>query len=159
MNLPQILIQTAVTFVAATFGAIFGAFLTRWTERFKHVQELRSAAYVDFTRGFAKVANAQNVWRENERSAAEEFEGNIIVTDAKARICVYGSKPVLHALCVFSKQGSQTHTPEGMRAYTELCTLMRREAVRGRVAFEDVTTVLFGNSEASAKSKNLPPKP
>jgi hypothetical protein len=45
MTLQQLLLQTAVTFVAAGLGAIFGAFLTRRTERFKHLQELRSAAY------------------------------------------------------------------------------------------------------------------
>jgi hypothetical protein len=56
MTLQQLLIQTAVTFVAAGLGAIFGAFLTRRTERFKHLQELRSAAYADFLRGVATAA-------------------------------------------------------------------------------------------------------
>ena len=49
MEITRFLIQTAVTFVAAglgaILGAILGAFLTRRTERFKHLQELRSAAY------------------------------------------------------------------------------------------------------------------
>lgn len=39
MSFTQLLIQTAATFVAAGLGAIFGAFLTRRTERFKHLQE------------------------------------------------------------------------------------------------------------------------
>ena len=44
MTFTQLIIQTAVTFVAASIGAIFGAFLIRRTERFRHLQELRTAA-------------------------------------------------------------------------------------------------------------------
>ena len=56
MSFTQLIIQTAVTFVAASVGATFGAFLTRRTEKFKHLQELRSAAYADFVRSIASAA-------------------------------------------------------------------------------------------------------
>lgn len=143
VNLKQFLIQTGVTFVAAGLGAIFGAFLTRQTERFKHLQELRSAAYVDFLRGFGKVANAQRDTVKEERSFLEEREGSVIVADAKARIGVYGSKTVLHALAVFISRGSQTQTAEGMRALTDVCKVMRNEASED-APFDDIHTMLFG---------------
>jgi hypothetical protein len=56
MGVTQLIAQTALTFIAATVGAFLGAFLTRRTERFKHLQELRSAAYSDFIRGVADAA-------------------------------------------------------------------------------------------------------
>jgi len=58
MSFSPLIIQTGVTFIAASLGAIFGAFLTRRIEQFKHLQELRSKAYADFLRGSAKVVIA-----------------------------------------------------------------------------------------------------
>jgi hypothetical protein len=68
MNITQLLIQTGVTFIAAGLGTILGAFLTRRTERFKHLQELRYTAYADFLRGFAKVGRAQVDGTRDERA-------------------------------------------------------------------------------------------
>src|SRR5580692_7326803 len=132
MDFTQFAIQSAITFVAATIGATFGAFLTRRTERFKHFQELRTAAYVDFLRGFAKVGRAQNDTMRDERSRLEELEGRVIVTDSRSRIAIYGSKDVIHALSKFASLGTQTLTPEGQEAFIELCSLMRIEAAGQR---------------------------
>lgn len=103
MTLTQLLLQTAVTFVAASIGAIFGAFLTRRTERFKHLQELRSAAYADFLRGFAKVAIAQNDTLKDERSRLEERDGAVMVSDSQARITIYAGHDVVGALSTRSR--------------------------------------------------------
>ena len=128
---------------AASLGAIFGAFLTRRTERFKHLQELRSSAYADFLRGFAKVGRAQVDKMRDDRSMSEELEGRVIVTDSRSRIAVYGGSDVVHALSRFISLGTQTHTPEGMNAFADLCTLMRAEAGRRRASSEDITRILF----------------
>ncbi|HYA22675.1 MAG TPA: hypothetical protein VEF05_00855 [Terriglobales bacterium] len=143
MNLTQFLIQTGVTFVAASLGALFGASLTRRTERFKHLQEMRSSAYADFLRGFARVGRAQSDTMRDERSMHEELEGRVIVTDSRSRIVIYGGKDVVHALSRFISLGTQTHTPEGMQAFTELCMLMRPEAGKERASFDDISRVLF----------------
>jgi hypothetical protein len=143
MTLTQLLIQTAVTFVAASIGAIFGAFLTRRTETFKHLQELRSTAYADFLRGFAKVGRAQMDTARDERSGLEELEGRVIVTDARSRIAIYGGEDVVHALSKFISLGTQTLNPEGMKAFADLCAMMRAETGRESVSVEDITKVLF----------------
>lgn len=143
MTLTQLLIQTGVTFVAASLGAIFGAFLTRRTEKFKHLQELRSAAYADFLRGFAKAGRAQNDGMRDERSFLEEREGMVIVTDARSRIAIYGGKAVVRALSRFVEVGTQTRTPEGRQGFADLCRLMRVETGRERVSAEDITRILF----------------
>jgi hypothetical protein len=145
MNVTQLIAQTAVTFVAATVGAFLGAFLTRRTERFKHLQELRSAAYVDFLRGFAKLAVAQKDGLRDEASRGEERDGTTILADAKARIGVYGSKAVVHALADFVGHGSQTCTSEGREALIDMWVIMRQESVGGDEDHEDINKLLFGN--------------
>ena len=143
MNLTQLLIQTGVTFIAASLGAIFGALLTRRTEQFKHLQELRSAAYVDFLTGFARVTRAQNDKMKDERSRLEELEGSVTVTNSRARIAIYGGPEVVQALSKFIGLGTQTHTPEGRQAFSDLCSVMRAETGRKRAPSEDITQVLF----------------
>jgi len=104
---------------------------------------LRSAAYADFLRGFAKVGRAQVDKMRDDRSMSEELEGRVIVTDSRSRIAVYGGRDVVHALSKFISLGTQTHNPEGMHAFAELCTLMRAKTGRQRVSSEDITRVLF----------------
>ncbi len=129
MSVTQFIAQTAVTFFAATLGAFLGAFLTRRTERFKHLQELRSAAYIDFVRG---VANA-----------AQQAGGTAQVADARARIAIYGGNSVVHSLSEFIALGAQTCNPKGMQAFTELCKAMRAETGREHVSFQDIGRLLF----------------
>lgn len=139
MSLVQFLVQIVATFIAAFFGAS----LTRRTEQFKHLQSLRSAAYSDFLRGFARVGRAQSDAMRDERSLLEELEGRVIVTDSRSRIAIYGGKNVVHAFSKFIGLGTQTHTPQGMQAFAELCMLMRAEAGMERASFEDISQVLF----------------
>jgi hypothetical protein len=129
MSVTQLIISTIVTFIAATVGAFLGAFLTRRTERVKHLQELRSAAYIDFVRG---VANA-----------AQQSGGIAQVADARVRIAIYGGESVVHSLSEFIARGAQTSNAEGMRAFAELCRAMRAETVRKSASFEDINRILF----------------
>jgi|GEM_PF-1239962 len=144
MNTIQLLTQTGFTFIAASLGAIIGAFLTRRIERFKHLQELRSTAYADFLRGFARVGRAQADGNKDARSRLEELDGRITVTDARSRIAIYGSTTVIRAFAKFVEHGTQTIEPDGMRAFAELCSLMRAEATKGGTPPEDIERVLFG---------------
>jgi hypothetical protein len=129
MDTTQLVVQTALTFFAATVGAFLGAFLTRRTERFKHLQELRSLAYADFIRG---VANA-----------AQQSGGIAPVADARARIAIHGGKRVVHSLSRFIARGGQTRDQDGMQAFGELCQVMRAEAGRELAPAEEIKQVLF----------------
>jgi len=144
MSFSPLIIQTGVTFIAASLGAIFGAFLTRRIEQFKHLQELRSKAYADFLRGSAKVVIAQHDEQRSERSRLEIHEGLATVADSRARIAIYGSPEVLRSLARFASLGAQTISPEGMQEFAELCSLMRAEAIKNRAPIDDIRTVLFG---------------
>lgn len=140
MTIFQFAIQIVLTFVAA----FLGAFLTRWTEQQKHVRELRSIAYTDFLRGFARVGRAQSDEMPRERREQEELEGRALVTDARARIVIYGGRAVVHALSQFANSGMHTLSPEGMKQFAWLCAQMRAEAGKEQVSSQDIGTVLFG---------------
>jgi len=144
MTFTQLIIQTAVTFVAASIGAIFGAFLTRRTERFRHLQELRSAAYADFVRGVASAAErAQSDSTRDEHGTLEQPMGRALVADSRARIAIYGGKDVVHSLSEFIALGAQTCNREGMQAFAALRRSMRTETGREHVPIEDTTRILF----------------
>jgi hypothetical protein len=134
-----------LTFVAAALGAVFGAFLTRWTDSYKRLQELRTSAYVDFLRGIAALAAVQRDSLRHDQSFLEERNAKITVADAKARIAIYGSKAVVNALSRFLDGGAALDTEERMHKFAEMCVLMRNEGNTWsqRAAFEDVHKLLF----------------
>ncbi|HZS28451.1 MAG TPA: hypothetical protein VFB76_14570 [Candidatus Angelobacter sp.] len=143
MSVNQMFLQAVLTFVAAALGAIFGAFLTRWTERFKQLQSLRATAYVDFLRGVAKLAIVQKDAIRDKESFLEERDASITVADAKARIAIYGGPNVVKALSTFIKGGAVLNSPERMDSFAKMCTLMRNDSANEQVAIEDVRRLLF----------------
>jgi len=129
MSIYQFLIQILVTFAAA----FLGAFLTRRTETFKHLQELRSTAYADFVRGVATAAEQSHTGKG----------GMALVADSRARIAIYGGENVVHSLAKFIALGAQTCNREGMQAFAELVRMMRGETGREHVPSEEINRLLF----------------
>jgi|SRR6185437_8671838 len=132
MSIYQFLIQILVTFAAA----FLGAFLTRRTETFKHLQELRSTAYADFVRGVATAA-------EQSHSGNTGKGGMAFVADSRARIAIYGGENVVHSLAKFIALGAQTCNREGMQAFADLVRMMRGETGREHVPSEEINRLLF----------------
>jgi ATP-dependent protease HslVU (ClpYQ) peptidase subunit len=137
MTVTQLIIQISVTFVAAYFGA----FLARRTEKFKHLQELRSAAYADFVRGVAQAA--ERAQSDGMPTTPEQPRGMALVADSRARIAIYGGKDVVHSLSEFIALGAQTCNSDGMQAFANLCRSMRAETGRERVSIENIKRILF----------------
>jgi len=127
-------------------GVVVGASLQFWFSRFSEErrgrQTLRSQAYVDFIKAVSSLAAAQRTARQPEIDATL-----VQLTDAKARIVVYGSRDVVLALSEFQRQGARLHT-EGIRSFITLCQRMRAEQKAKPVSEYDISTILF----------ELPPK-
>jgi len=148
----------------AAIVSISIVFLGRRSETRKHLESLRTTAYVDFVRGVAGLA----VLQKHPDGSKEEFlKGNeliMVVADAKARIALYGSKSVVSSLAKFLRGGVVLDTPERGREFTAICQKMRTDT-RPRLANvtdDDAHFLLFGldlesylNGESASKLANF----
>ena len=121
-------------------------FLTRRSEAIKHFESIRTTAYVDFIRGIAGLAIMQrSPVQEGKEQFLRGMESKILVADAKARIAIYGSEPVVSLLANFLRGGAILDTPERAREFTAVCQKMRSDG-RPRpkkVTDEDIHFLLF----------------
>jgi hypothetical protein len=130
----------------AAIVSISIVFLGRRSETRKHLESLRTTAYVDFVRGVAGLAVLQ---KRPDGSREEFLKGNeliVLVADAKARIALYGSKSVVSSLAKFLRGGVVLDTPERGREFTAICKKMRTDT-RPRLANvkdDDAHFLLFG---------------
>jgi len=75
------------------------------------------------------------------------MELTMLVADARARIAIYGSGPVVISMAEFLRGGAILDTPERTQKFTEVCQKMRSDG-RPRpkeVTDEDTHFLLFGS--------------
>ncbi|MGO9684668.1 MAG: hypothetical protein ACLPTZ_19180 [Beijerinckiaceae bacterium] len=87
---------------AAIIGTIVGSSVQFWfsrkSEGRRRIEEQRMRAYVDFVSAVSRLAIAQK--NGNER---QEIEANILLSDAKIRIGLYGRREVIQSLARISQ--------------------------------------------------------
>ncbi|WP_445367364.1 hypothetical protein ACH5Y9_20275 [Methylomonas sp. BW4-1] len=65
--------------------------------------------------------------------------------DAKARICLYGSKRAIEAFSIFEKLGASMNSDEQRQAFTNMISIMRNDSGSELgVKAEDLKNVLLG---------------
>jgi hypothetical protein len=141
-----------ITYEVEAVRALFSQSL----ESNKRYANLRVQAYVDFIRGTAGRARAQQ-----RRDVSKETEFSIALTDAKARIAVYGSQEVLALLGVFFEHYAELGSEGGRRAFLEAIVKMRQEATaeRGWDSHTPISQMLFaGGQRNSVAEKPSEPK-
>ena len=127
--------------VLPLLGVVVGAALQFWfsrsSEERRGRQTLRSQAYVDFIKAVSSLAAAQR-----QANQAKVDDALVQLTDAKARIVVYGSREVVVALAEFQRQGARLHA-EGIVSFITLCQRMRAEQKTAAISAHDISTILF----------------
>ena len=107
--------MSAWTAILPLVGILVGAILHHWfsraAETSKQVSLLRSAAYVDYLRAVARLAHSST---SEERSTAL-----LGASDAKARIAIYGTTPVVRALARFEEGGPVLDNADSMQRFVE----------------------------------------
>ncbi len=98
----------------------------RRTEAARHFQELRTQAYVDFIKSTAAIAIAQR-----NQDPDREFDASILMTDAKARIAIYGSPSVTAAIADFFRNHGALTSPDAFRSYVRIVSTMRADTPGG----------------------------
>jgi hypothetical protein len=142
------------TFVSAAIAAIVSVsvvFLSRRSETKKHLETLRTIAYVDFVRAVASSAVLQKGRHGGPPASEEDFlKGNelgMLFADAKARIALYGSKSVVTALAKFLRAGPVLDSPERAKEFIAICQKMRNDTRPwpGKVTDHDAHFLLFSS--------------
>jgi hypothetical protein len=115
-----------VGLVSALLGATAQHLYTRLGEARRHYRDLQTQAYVDFLKAVAGIAMAQR-----REMPDKEFEASVLLTDAKARIAIYGSARVASAAAAFFHEHGVPTSEAPLRSFTELISFMRAEGPAG----------------------------
>ncbi|WP_248465383.1 hypothetical protein [Pectobacterium versatile] len=129
-------------------GVVIGAFLqyvfTRQIEYKRALRDMKTKSYMDYLKGVCEQAQALNI---PDKKIADErrSEAFIKVADAKARICLYGSKRVIEAFAEFERLGASMATKPQRDAFISMTVEMRKDAgLASMPSGEDLTLVLLG---------------
>lgn len=136
-------IGTLVAIVGSLLGVVLGAFLQsyflRRNQKDTRLAEWRNTAYTDFLNATALVASAQ---RHGKRELVSEQLARL--SDAKARICVYGDPSVIYKLAEFWRHGATLQTESEIIAFTRVCLAMRESiGVSGVLHSPEISQFLF----------------
>ena len=115
-------------------GAALQLWLSRTADREKHVENLRTEAYVDYLKSVAASAHlrSDSDLRDARRDAAY----------ARTRIAVYGNAPVIRALAGFEDVGPVLDNADSVEAFVNLVSVMRPSMTD--ITEHDIELILFG---------------
>lgn len=128
--------------VGVALGALLQYWLSRGAEARKQLELLRSQAYVDYLRAVAHAAHASSA--DDRRSAVT------LAADAKARIAVFGSADVLHALARYEEAGPVLDNSRSTECFLALVLAMRGSTGASE---SDLRAVLIGPRATAAQRK------
>uniref|UniRef100_UPI003565957B hypothetical protein n=1 Tax=Immundisolibacter sp. TaxID=1934948 RepID=UPI003565957B len=132
-----------IAIASSLFGIVVGALLqsyfNRRNQKDTRLDEWRNSAYADFLNAVSAVATAQ---RHGKRDVVAEQLARL--SDAKARICVYGDTNVIHSIAEFWRHGATLQTESEILAFTRVCLAIRASAgAAGEIHSPDISQLLF----------------
>lgn len=128
-----------VSIAGIILGAALQYIFTRVLEDRRHRRDLRTQAYADYLRA---VSDSQHLSLES--SEAEIFAR---LTDAKARICLYGSRHVLELIAEFERLGAQIRSEDQSAAFVGMISAMRESS---DVSPKNLRAVILGPDDRAA---------
>jgi hypothetical protein len=118
-------VTVVVTALLSILGVVVGCFLqhyfTRRNNEAKQLLESRNQAYIDFLEAVSLVVSAQRL-----ADRKQELEELARLTDAKARICIFGEESVVRKLATFWEAGASLETESEILAFTRFCLDIRK---------------------------------
>lgn len=121
-------------------GALIQSYFARRMESNKQALTFKSQAYADYLKAFSESGYLSSNTKE-ERNLLHERAAN-----AKNRIVIFGSDEVISKLSNFIKLGESLKTNESLKAFTELCSAMRKDYLGSEfeVNIQSLTTIIIG---------------
>jgi len=128
--------------VGVLVGASLQYFFTRYLEAQRYQRDLRTGAYLDYVKAVSGLAHLDDPQGSQERDLLA------IAADAKARICLYGSRQVVGAFASFEKLGAAVISPRQCESFVAMIVAMRKDSGNtSRARIEDVRQLLLGSKE------------
>ena len=131
--------------LASLIGIIFGGVLqfifTRRLSTISHHRDLRTKAYIDYLKA---VSEQSNVDIQNRDSLKGDLRAK--VSDAKCRICLYGSRAAIKSFAEFEKTGA--NISKNPAKFTEMVVIMRKDSAREKADSKDIELMLLGKFDA-----------
>jgi len=147
---------TYIAIIGSLLGVIVGAILqshlVRKNQKDTRLSEWRNTAYTDFINAATLVATAQ---RHGKRDVVSEHLARL--SDAKARICVYGDAAVIGELAEFWRHGATLQTESEILAFTRVCLTIRKSlGVSGKqINSPDISQLLFSVDVKNTKTPRV----
>ena len=132
-------IAIAGSLLGVVIGALLQSYFNRRNQKDTRLDEWRNSAYADFLNAVSAVATAQ---RHGKRDVVTEQLARL--SDAKARICVYGDTNVIHEIAEFWRHGATLQTESEILSFTRVCLAIRESAgAPGLIYSPDISQLLF----------------
>jgi hypothetical protein len=131
-----------MSFLGVVIGASLQYLFTRYLETQRHLRELRSNAYLDYFRSVSEQVHSADHQQLEDRDPLGKL------ADAKARICLYGSREVVHTFAIFENLGAALSSAQQRTAFVAMVAAMRADSgVVRRPEDRDIETVLLGSPD------------
>lgn len=135
------MLTTLLPFLGVVIGALLQYFFTRHIENQRHLRDLRSKSYMDYLKCVCE--QAQFRFKNGTHEQKELFSRT---GDAKARICLYGSKKVITAFSIFEELGASMASPEQRASFVRMVLIMRNDSGSEIGAnVNEIQNVILGN--------------
>ncbi len=130
----QALMVAALSLVSVLIGAALQYAFGQRLEARKQLSSQRAQAYIDFFRAMSALGQGRTK------------DQLILATDAKTRICIYGSTTVVQRLGDFERAGATAAKDAGQAALIALMEAMREDVTNSGISLrqEDLIHILFG---------------
>ena len=127
--------QTVLLALLPLAGVILGAFLQSTRESKNQKKALKIKAYTDYLQAAATLSS---------KDQSKHVDARVLLTDAKIRIAIYGSKEVITNIAAFDRMGSFLTNADGMNAFMKITSAMRAEDTKDEIEKADMAQLIFG---------------
>src|SRR5690606_8967849 len=116
------MMTTIFSLLGLVIGALLQYFFSRHLDSLRAHRDARTKAYTDYLRCVCDHAFP------DQSISSDGHELNARTADAKCRVCLYGSAPVIEAFADFGRHGSSIRSPEQMAVFTRMVLVMRKDS-------------------------------
>ena len=131
-----------VGFAAAVAGGVIQAWTGRRFEKHRFERQNRNDAYLTYLQGISELSHGS---LDNDTIEAALRK----IAEARGRIALYGSKPVIERMVKSFEHGEEIYSPEARSDLAAMISAMRTDSVPDErdVSAQHLVSLVFGRDE------------